>query len=115
MNNGLKELECWVCDVNGTRSRFLNDEEFMMECIVMATQDGCFAALGKAIAAQDKAAAFDAAHTLKGVLANTGITPLYRLINEMTEILRQGTMNGTDAVYAELMQKRGELLKLLEL
>ena len=68
--------------------RCMNDEGFYLELIQMALDDGSFEALSAAVAAGDKKAAFQAAHALKGVLANVALTPLSQEISEMTELLR---------------------------
>ena len=49
--------------------------------------------------------AFRAAHTLKGITQNLGFSQLSPLAIEITEILRQGTMDGTDALFPQLKEK----------
>lgn len=39
--------------------------------------------------ARDYTAAFEAAHTLKGVVGNMGLTPLYQAVCEIVEPLRK--------------------------
>lgn len=46
--------------------------------------------------------AFRAAHTLKGITQNLGFSQLSPLAIEITEILRQGTLDGTDALFPKL-------------
>ena len=45
------------------------------------------------------AGAYEAAHTLKGVAGNLGLTPLYEAVSDIVEPLRRGE---TDCDYAEL-------------
>ena len=46
--------------------------------------------LGGALASGDTAKAFEAAHTLKGVTGNMGLTPLYAALCTLVEPLRTG-------------------------
>ena len=58
--------------------------------------------LGEALAAQDVKAAFMAAHTLKGVCQNLGFDNLYAPSSELTEVLRAGSLEGADELYAKV-------------
>ncbi len=49
--------------------------------------------------------AFRAAHTLKGITQNLGFSQLSPLAIEITEILRAGTMDGTDTLFPQLKEK----------
>ena len=49
--------------------------------------------------------AFRAAHTLKGITQNLGFSQLSPLAIEITEILRQGTMDGTNTLFPQLKEK----------
>lgn len=52
--------------------------------------DGSYNELQSALASDDTATAFRAAHTLKGLCANLGINSLYKRSSEITEMLRAG-------------------------
>ena len=45
--------------------------------------------LEDAVASKDLDKAFDAAHSLKGVLGNLALTPVYQPVYEITELLRE--------------------------
>ena len=92
--------------------RCVNDEDFYLEMVNMTLEDGCFERLSDAIAAGDQRAAFEAAHALKGVLANVALTPLYTLASEITELLRAGRDADYPAFLARLLELRGALLAL---
>ena len=113
MNPILSRLEREGCDIQGTLPRFLEDEEFLLECITQVSVDPAFEALGHFLGDGNIADAFDAAHTLKGVLANTGLTPLYGVIVRIVEPLRAGKMDGLDQEYALLMDMLERLKQLL--
>ena len=53
------------------------------------------------VIAKDVASAFCAAHTLKGICLNLGFDNLYKPSSELTELLRAGTLDGSE----ELMKQ----------
>ncbi len=114
MNAKLVQLERWGCDVKSALPRFLNDEEFMLECIVQVSQDPAFDELGRSIEAEKTKEAFDAAHTLKGIIANTGLTPLLVIIVDIVELLRRGDTDGLNKLYGRLVKTRQGLIRVLE-
>ena len=92
--------------------RCLQDEDFYLDLIPSALDKESYDALEKALDAGDLDSAFDAAHALKGVLANLALTPIYEPASEMTELLRARTK--TD--YAPLMKKiRDERQRLIDM
>ncbi len=92
--------------------RCVNDEDFYLKMVNMTLEDGCFERLSDSIRAGDQKAAFEAAHALKGVLANVALTPLYALASEITELLRAGQDADYPALLGQLLQKREELLSM---
>lgn len=113
MIDTLERLKQWGCDITGSLPRFLEDQEFMLDCIVEVSEDPAFETLGEALMQNNTEKAFEAAHTLKGILANTGLTPLTEIIVTIVEPLRRGNGEGLMQPYAALIQKRKELLDLL--
>ncbi len=80
-----------------------------------ALQDANYGRLASAVEADDRKAAFEAIHAIKGVVGNLALTPLYDAASEMTELLRAGK----DADYPALPVKhafdRGcDLLAVIE-
>ena len=113
MKQELIRLEQWGCDIEGALPRFIQDEDFLLECVVEVARDPAFEALGALLEQHDHQQAFDAAHLLKGIISNTRLTPLYHEIVEIVEPLRKGSDAGVMQHYTLLMQKRAELLALL--
>ena len=67
------------------------------------------AQIAPAFAANNREAALNAAHTLKGVLANMGITPLYDIVVQIVEPLRKGDLSADlMGLYEQLMQAKEE-------
>ena len=67
----------------------------------------------KAFKKGDTATAFDAAHTLKGVLANVGLTPLYNTTVEIVEPLRVGCTDNVAEKFVLLNEQRAKLRSIL--
>ncbi len=54
--------------------------------------------------------AFRGAHTLKGICINLGFTKLYETASALTEILRAGKTEGTEALFSELSTQYHDLI-----
>ena len=76
--------------------------------------DESFGLLEKAIQESDVTKAFDAAHSLKGTLGNMGLTPMYEIIIQIVEPLRDGKLDGIAEKYEILMAKKAELVAIKE-
>lgn len=114
MSTLLEALKDWKCDVDGAMERFMGDEELYRTCLNAVLSDKSFAGLGAALKEDGVKEAFDHAHTLKGVLANMGLTPMYDITVRIVEPLRKGSAEQLLPVYEELMEAKEYLGKLLE-
>lgn len=112
MNALLTELDRRGCDVKGAFERFIDDEEFYASCYKDALADEAFEKLGDELNAGNVQAAFDYAHTLKGVISNMGLTPMYDLIVEIVEPLRVGDSSNLETSYKKLLEMRNDYQKL---
>ncbi len=81
--------------------RCLQDEDFYLGLVPTALDEDSYATLDSALKENDIDTAFEAAHALKGVLANLALTPIYEPASELTENLRAHK----EMDYAPLMQK----------
>ena len=88
-------------DYEGVTNRLMGDA-LIARFVGKFFEDESFAKLGEALAAQDVKAAFMAAHTLKGVCQNLGFDNLYAPSSELTEVLRAGSLEGADELYAKV-------------
>jgi hypothetical protein len=113
MDRLLQELRAWGCDMDGVTARFFGDWELYTSCLKQAAADASFERLGDALRTQNAMAAFDEAHTLKGVLSNMGLTPLYDSVVPIVESLRAGETAGLTPYYEELLAGRAKLRSLL--
>ena len=89
-------------------------EGFYLNLVNSAIDDTELKKLGQALSDSDIKTAFEVSHSLKGVYGNLGLTPLYKPISEMTELLRSGTQADCDRLYSILMQSFSELKKAAE-
>ena len=77
-------------DYTATMERFLQQEALYLRLLGKLFPCKELRLLGEALEAGDMAGAFDAAHTLKGVAGNLGLTPLYEALCAIVEPLRAG-------------------------
>ena len=75
---------------------------------------GNFKTLEEAIAANNLDSAFEAAHSLKGVLGNLALTPVYEPVFEITELLRAKSDVDYGPYLNKISEKKTELEKLLQ-
>lgn len=89
MNEQLRQkLEENGADVEGTLHRFMGNGALFLKFLVKFKDDHNFVLLRDSIEQKDYEEAFKAAHTLKGVSANLGLTPIYNSASRLTELLR---------------------------
>lgn len=97
-------------DWDRTMERFGYDEALYLECLTMLLNDPNPERLRRALSSGDLPAAFDAAHTLKGVAANMGLIPLLNAVSALVEPLRHSQSADYSALLAafdrELSQVR---------
>lgn len=87
--HGFQEaFEAYGADYTVTMNRFLKNEKLYLKLLDMLFQDNSLQMLGTALESKDLTAAFEAAHTLKGVVGNMGLTPLYNAVCDIVEPLR---------------------------
>ena len=108
----IEKLEQWGADTKNGLARCLNNEDFYLKMVDMALNGDGFEKLGAALEKKDLKAAFEAAHALKGVMANLALTPLQEPVSQMTELLRAGTDMDYTPLYEEVMARYSELKSL---
>ncbi len=85
----IEKLKEFGANVDDGLSRCLNDENFYLMLVGNVLADKQISQLEAAIAQGNLDTAFECAHALKGVYANLSLTPLYDVIVEITELLRE--------------------------
>lgn len=109
----VSQLREWGANVDEGLVRCLNSENFYLTLAGKAVQDKNFGRLEETCAAGNLDEAFDAAHSLKGMLANLALTPILRPVETITELLRARTETDYAPLLQEIGQKREELVRML--
>ena len=105
-------LRDYGADVEQGLQRCMNNEAFYLRLVGMAVGDASFDKLRAAVDAGDLAAAFEAAHALKGVLGNLALTPAYELTSEITELLRARESADYPALTEAILREQEKLKAL---
>ena len=74
-------------------------ESMVRKFALMFLNDDSYPKLEQALKEGNVKEAFRAAHTLKGVCQNLGFTNLYQPTYDLTEVLRTGTLEGTEDLF----------------
>lgn len=83
-------FEAYGASYEATMARFMYNESTYLRFLDMLFQDDNLQKLGDALDRGALKSAFEAAHTLKGVVGNMGLTPLYEAVCAIVEPLRTG-------------------------
>ena len=84
----LDALKEFGADTQSGLSRCLNKEELYLSLVKKLSESDEINKLEGAIAENNLEAAFNAAHTIKGVTANLSLNPIFKPAAEITEHLR---------------------------
>lgn len=87
----IEELKTFGANTDEGLGRCLNNEAFYLRLVAKSLEDPNFDCLSRTVADGDVDGAFEAAHALKGVLANLALTPIAAVTSELTELLRSKT------------------------
>ena len=109
----IEKLTEWGCDIEGAMPRFINNKEFYCQLLREVPEEADFVLLGEAINSKDLNRSFELAHTLKGMLANMGLKPMFEYSYIIVEKLRSGTFDNVKENYDNLMSKKQMLEDIL--
>lgn len=113
MSEFQKKFEAYGGNYSDTMGRFLGSEAMYLRFLNMLLQDESLQQLGDALKIGDMECAFAAAHTLKGVVGNMGLTPLYQAVCTIVEPLRAKERRGDYAVLYQKIQMEFEQVNSL--
>ncbi len=119
MEEGYKRrLEENGVELKMTLRRFMGNEDMYVKFLKRFLDDGSYKALGDCLEAGTYEEAFRAAHTLKGVAANLGLTPVQAAASELVEELRGKKSEEVDtekamAMWQELTKEYERFVKLI--
>ena len=89
MDNFKEIFAAYGVDYDATLRRFAGNMVLYLRVLGMLPNDKSLEKLGAAIDSGDLDKAFEAAHTLKGVAGNLGLTPLLEAVHTIVEPLRE--------------------------
>ena len=102
----IESLKAAGANIEEGLARCLNKEDFYLKMVNMGLNNQNFELLGPALESKDYDKAFELCHSLKGVIGNLSLTPLYDLICALTEKLRTRTDADASAPdYADLYKQ----------
>lgn len=107
----VETLRAWGANVDEGLERCLGNEAFYLRLTEKALQDPSFDRLKEAVASGDLEKGFEAAHALKGIMANMALTPILTPVQQITELLRNRTQADYGPLLAEIDARRAELLE----
>lgn len=108
----IEKLNPFGADTETALARCMGKEDFYLKLVGMGLNEPRFEELGTVLEAKDYDKAFEHCHSLKDVIGNLTLEPLYKEICEMTELLRTKTDMDYSNHYKKIMDMRKELLNL---
>lgn len=99
-------------DYTGVVHRLMDDNR-VQRFLLKFLDDTSFNDLKDAIYRNNCDDAFRAAHTLKGVCQNLGITVLFESSDELTEHLRKGSIEGSQELLSKVSEDYSNTIKAI--
>ncbi len=109
----IEALREYGANIEEGLTRCLNNEAFYLRMVGMMAGDTHAEALENAIAQGDRQAAFEAAHALKGSLANLSLTPALNAVTEILEPLRRREERDDYALLAHHVREEMDALQTM--
>lgn len=109
----VNRLYMWGCDTDEAVERVLGNEDMYVSLINEYCTDEDIEKLDNLILNKEEEDAFALAHTMKGVYGNLGLTPIYDVICEVVELLRDGMKEGIQDKMLELHDAKEELDEIM--
>lgn len=101
-------------DYDGGTARLMGNTEMYEKFLQMFISDDSFQQLDAAMEAKNYAAAFSAAHTLKGVAGNLSMQTFYDVLVPFVDMLRNNAdIPGAVENYPELKKKYEQIIEAL--
>ncbi len=107
-------LKEFGADTETGLSRCLNKEELYLSLVKKLSESDELNKLEGAIAENNLEAAFNSAHTLKGVTANLSLDPILKPTSEMTEHLRNKEDTDYDKYLGEIKKQWEKFLTICQ-
>ena len=115
MNEQMKqELIEWGVNWSDVEARFMGNEDLVQRFMLKFLNDKSFETLTKELSEKNVEEAFKACHTLKGVMGNLGLNGFKTPVLELTEVLRAGSLDGSEQLYEAIKEKYEPLIAILK-
>ena len=105
-----EKLKSLGCNIDEALERCMGDIDFYIECLPEAFVKERYEKLEELIKEKNYNEAFEAAHALKGVLANLSLDPMFEPVSNVTEALR----SRTDMDYSGLLSEMWERFAMFQ-
>lgn len=110
----LDKMAAWGCDTKGAMERLCGNEMMYDKFIKTVMADEGFISLRNLLTEEKYEEAFAVAHTLKGVTANMGVTPLLQEVSVMVEKLRAKDYTGWEEICEVIEDKYKEFVEIVQ-
>lgn len=108
------ELQELGADVNDAMQRFMNNASLYEKMLKKLPATIEANPVMEFIDAGDIATAIEKAHTLKGVLGNLSVTPLYKAYTEIVDLLRQGNPDKAKEILEGCLPTQEKVIACIE-
>lgn len=109
----LKSLEDYGADVKNTLERFMGNESLYKKFLKKFIDDKNIFSLKKSVDETNYEDSLKYAHTLKGITANLGITPMYTILDKMVSDIRNNDFDSINNLYSALDEEYQEICTLI--
>lgn len=113
MSHYLDKLSASGVDVSGTMDRFMNNEDLYKRILKKFLSDTSFADATKAKEEGRDEDAQMYIHTLKGVSANLGLTPIFSITDEMMQHFRDDNLEAAYGLFDSLKEAYNKFVALI--
>ncbi|MBR0145849.1 MAG: Hpt domain-containing protein [Eubacterium sp.] len=110
----IEALKEYGAGVEEGLARCMGNEAFYLRLVSVIQNEKNFDTLKESLEAGNLDTAFEAAHALKGVTGNLALTPLYKPVFEITELLRAREDTDYGPLLKEILDKKDQLMKLIQ-
>lgn len=112
-NELFNKLEAWGADIENSLGRFMDNEALYTKFIMKFLENTEMEALTEALDKEDYENAITAAHTLKGVAGNLGLTPLFENYAAIVNDMRAGRYDGISELFVRIKKKYDEVCRII--
>lgn len=109
----IEALQAYGADTQEGLTRCFGNEAFYLKLVKMILDEKSFGNLKDALDNNDLDKAFEAAHALKGVVANLSLTPIFTPASEITEHLRAREEMDYAPLLEEIFAQKEKLEELI--